>query len=39
VWGADDFARKRPGRDESVRVDPERLIPLMRAALHEMEPY
>ena len=39
VWGPEDFAKKKPGRDESVRVDPVRLLPLMRAALHEMEPY
>jgi len=39
VWGPDDFAKGRPGRDESVRIDPARLIPLIRASLHEMEPF
>jgi hypothetical protein len=39
VWGPDDFAKGKPGRDESVRVDPARLVPLIRAALHEMQPF
>ena len=39
VTGPDDFARGRPGRDESVRVDPARLLPLIGAAIREMEPF
>ena len=39
VWGADDFAKGRVGRDSSVRVDPERLGALIDAALLEMAPF
>ena len=38
VWGPQDFAQRKPGRDASVRVDPNRLGDLIEAALHEMEP-
>jgi hypothetical protein len=38
VWGPDDFARKKPGRDAAVRVDVTRLERLMRQSLFEMRP-
>jgi len=39
VWGPSDFARDTPGRDSSVKVDPQRLAKLIESALREMEPY
>ena len=38
VWGPNDFARKKPGRDAAVRVDVTRLERLMRQSLFEMRP-
>ena len=39
VWGADDFARGKPGRDATVQIDLHRLELLIGQSLHEMQPY
>ena len=39
VWGPQDFARGRPGRNAAVKVDPQRLGDLIETAIHEMEPF
>ena len=39
VWGGDDFAKGRPGRDRAVKVDVERLGRLIDQALFEMQPF
>ena len=39
VWSARDFARGRPGRDASVKVDLKRMERLVAAALHDMQPF
>ena len=37
VWGGDDFARGKPGRDAAVKVDVDRLEALVRQALYDMQ--
>ena len=39
VWGPDDFARGKPGRDRAVKVDVTRLAGLIDQALYEMPPF
>jgi len=39
VFGPEDFARGKPGRDAALHVNEYRLGDLVQAALHEMEPY
>ena len=39
VWGPQDFARGRPGRNAAVKVDLNGWAILIETAIHEMEPF